>query len=174
MEVILKLFNLDKKAEVKKHCREVTISSEVLADVVFNGRIGNLENYIYQCAFINITPEHLELTEANLKTMVEVKPGPIEGKAKTAFNKIDTSFEQRKLLNVHLFHTPSKEYWNMFYFTQRDTTKYNNHWKHGPHIHYSSDLILSTPIDEVWKLINQRKPRLPKSEHIKYDYHHNR
>ena len=174
IDVILDIFDLEKKSDVEKYCKGITITSEALADCIFSGRIGNLKPYNYQSAFLNITPEHLELNDDDLRAMAGAKIGPVEGEVKTAFNKIGSSFDQRKLLNVHLFYTSAMEHWNMFYFSQRDTTKYNNHWELGPHIHYSSELFVSSPLDEVWKLINQNKPKVPKSVHIKYDYHHNR
>lgn len=56
----------------------------------------------------------------------------------------------------------------------RDYSADENHWKHGPHIHYSRDSFTSEPLEEVWRKICQAAPEFPKSIHVRYDYHHNR
>jgi len=83
-------------------------------------------------------------------------------------------FKDRRLLAVHLFYARSQKHWHMFYFDQRDYSADNNHWLHGPHIHYSQSSFTRETLATVWRGVCQAKPEFPKSVHIRYDYHYNR
>ena len=80
----------------------------------------------------------------------------------------------RRLLSVHLFYSPSYEFWHLFYFDQRDHDPRDNHWKHGPHLHYSQNSFTRESLASVWDKVRQPKPEFPRALHIRYDYHHNR
>ena len=75
---------------------------------------------------------------------------------------------------MHLFYSRSQKYWHMFYFDQRDYQATENHWKHGPHIHYSQDRFTIEPLQDVWRKATSQAPELPPAIYIRYDYHHNR
>ncbi len=77
-------------------------------------------------------------------------------------------FEVRRLFSAHLFYSPSHKYWQLFYFDQRDTARHNNHWKHGAHIHYSSDLLAGCPSSGTWNKIISGDTLGLKNLHIRY------
>ena len=77
---------------------------------------------------------------------------------------------ERKMLAVHLFYTPSKKYWHMFYFNQRDVDLYKNHWVHGPHVHYLNDTLTNAPLKTIWNNASSVKPSFTRSLHIRYAY----
>lgn len=174
MEKFLKLLSLKRKKEVESFCKTWTISSEDLANFIIAGSTGALSPYKHWRYHVNIEPEHLWPTEEELGALARNGVGKIRGEGLKALNKISELFEQRKLISVHLFYHPSKKYWHMFYFNQRDTDGNGNHWDLGPHIHYTHDTFLNATLDEVVSRVTQDKPKLPKSIHIKYDCHHNR
>lgn len=174
MKEFLKLLSLERKKDIESFCREWTISSEDFANFIFAGITGALSPYQHWRHHVNLEPEHLWPTDEELQALGKNGVGKIEGKALKAVTKISQLFEQRKLISVHVFYPPSKKHWHMFYFNQRDTSGEDNHWDLGPHIHYSHDSFLNASLDQVIEQIMQKKPKLPKSIHIKYDYHHNR
>lgn len=171
MEEFIALLSLKRKKEVENFCKKWTISSEKFADFISAGMSGVLSPYIHTRYHVNLEPEHLQPTQEELgKSGI----GNAKRKALKAITKISQMFDERKLISVHIFFHSSKKYWHIFYFNQRDTTDRNNHWDLGPHIHYTHDTFLNVTLDEVVKQISREKPKLPKSIHIKYDYHHNR
>lgn len=174
LEKLLGLFNLGRKREIERYCQNLIITSEDFAKVLLASRITGLGPYRYACHFREITPDELKLRENELTSLGKSEPGPLKGDALKSVRKIDQMFRDRRLLSVHLFYTHSQNYWHMFYFDQRDYQSSRNHWKHGPHIHYSHDSFTKVSLNDIWSLIVAEKPVFPPSIHIRYDYHHNR
>lgn len=174
MEEFVQLLNLKRKKEVESFCKDWVISSEKFADFIMAASAGAIQPYLHWRHHVDLEPEHLWPSQEELNALGKNGVGKIEGKALKAITKIEQMFEQRKLISVHVFYHPSKKYWHIFYFNQRDTSKDGNHWDLGPHIHYTHDTFLNVPLDEVIDKIVAEKPKLPKSIHIQYDYHHNR
>jgi hypothetical protein len=174
LEKLITLFNLKNKREIEKYCNSLVISSEGLATLILIARTAGLEPYLYACHFTQLVPEHLPPSTEELKALSQNDVGPLKGKAKKMMSKISQIFIDRRLLAAHLFYDPSQKYWHMFYFDQRDLQGDRNHWKNGPHIHYSHDSFVNEPLDDVWEKVCLKKPEFPKSIHIKYNYHHNR
>ncbi len=162
------LFGLTKKRDIESFCNTLTITSTELAALIERGIIGALDPYEYHRNHIRIEPEHLIPTEGDRLALLKNGVGQLEGKAKKLTSKIGSMFDQRKLINIHTFYNPTVNYWHMFYFSQRDTGEKNNHWVEGSHIHYTHDTFVTASLVEVLAKINQDKPKLPKSIHIKY------
>lgn len=173
-EDLVTLFNLNKKRDVEAHCRRLIIRSEEFADVLLAARVAGLGPYSYANHFIELAPASLEPSKEELQALGTNGLGKLNGKALKAIRKVDQMFRDRRLLAVHLFYARSQKYWHMFYFDQRDYSANNNHWIHGPHLHYSHDSFTREPLHEVWKKVCQPEPKFPKSVHVRYDYHHNR
>lgn len=174
LEKLLLLFDIKKKREAERHCRSLHVTSEDLAGLILAGRLGRVGGYLYEPHFREISPAHLEPKNHELEALAKNGVGQLRGDALKAMRKIGQVFIDRSLLAVHLFYWPSHEYWHMFYFDQRDYTDRENHWKHGPHIHYSSDLFVSAPLATVWGRVTADEPTFPVSTHIRYDHQHNR
>ena len=139
-----------------------------------------MEHYHYAAHFDDLQPADLEIRADELAALGDFVKGAnrgsrLSGKALKVATKSAQFFEARRLLAAHLFYMPSRRFWHLLYFDQRDTTWHDNHWKMGPHIHYANDLLCREPIDTVWHKVTRPKPEFPKrSLHIRYDYHHNR
>lgn len=174
LEGLLGLFNLSKKREVERYCQSLVITSEDFANVLLAARIAGLGPYRYACHFHELTPEHLHPKQEELSALGSNGVGPLKGPALKAIRKMDQIFRDRRLLAMHLFYSPSQKYWHLFYFDQRDYEARGNHWKHGPHIHYSQDLFTREPLEQMWSRATSDKPSFPPSRHVRYDYHHNR
>jgi len=174
LEKLLGLFNLAKKKDIERYCRDLIVSSEDLTKILLVGRVTGLGQYNYACHFDDIIPHHLHPKDAEHDALANNGVGPLTGDARKAMRKIGQIFKDRSLMAVHLFYTPSKKYWHMFYFDQRDYNARNNHWKLGPHIHYSQDSFINEPLDSIWARVVSQTPQFPPSIHIRYDYHHNR
>ena len=173
-EDLVALFNLSKKKEVEAHCRRLAIRSEEFADVLLAARVAGLGPYVYANHFVELAPPSLQPSNDELQALGGNGLGKLSGKALKAIRKVDQMFKDRRLLAVHLFYARSLKYWHMFYFDQRDYSAENNHWAHGPHLHYAHDSFTREPLTEVWRKVQESEPVFPKSVHVRYDYHHNR
>jgi hypothetical protein len=172
---ILQLFNIESKKEIKKYCRDLAIRSEDLFHIILVGRVSGLETYKYACHFSEYSPKHLNPTERDLAALSANGVGPLSRDARKTVTKISQIFQDRRMFSAHLFYTPSKKYWHLFYFDQRDVSEIGNHWKlGGPHIHYSRESFSKEPLDQVWRRVCATPPEPPSSVHVRYDYHHNR
>ena len=59
-------------------------------------------------------------------------------------------FEERRLLTGHIFYTSDLSDWNFFYFDNRDREEVDNHWQHGPHIHFVNVLWPNLEPQKLW------------------------
>ena len=156
------------------HCRKLVIKSEELADIILVARSTGIGSYTHACHFAELAPRFLEPSQDELNALASNGVGQLHGKAIKAVTKIDQIFKDRKLIAVHLFYSSSHKNWHMFYFNQRDYSTTNNHWEHGPHIHYSQNSFVRESLVDIWRKVCQPNPVFPKSVHVRYDSHHNR
>jgi hypothetical protein len=133
-----------------------------------------LGEYKYACHFSEYCPEHLIPTEQDRQALHNNGVGVMNRRARKVSRKIFQVFKDRRNFAAHLFFTSSKSYWHLFYFDQRDADGGNNHWKHGPHIHYSRESFINRPLETVWNNVKKKPQTLLKTIHIKYSYHHNK
>lgn len=174
LEKLGALFNLGRKREVERYCRDLVITSEDFADVVLAARIAGFGPYTYTCHFREIAPESLEPSQEEINALGRSGVGALSGNALKAARKMDQLFRDRRLLATHLFYSRLYKYWHMFYFDQRDYQPSGNHWDHGPHLHYSQYSFTRESLQAIWQRVCAVKPELPPSVHVRYDYHHNR
>lgn len=176
LEQMLSLFHANTKREVEQICRDLVIYSDDLFGVILAARAGGLADYRYACHFADRSPKHLNPTDAEREALGRSGVGKItDAKALKFLSKTDQIFVERKMFAAHLFHSPSHRYWHVFYFDQRDTTERKNHWAHGPHIHYTSDLIMRPPMAEMWNAVCESEAKSLKGLHVRYvDHHHKR
>jgi hypothetical protein len=174
LENLVTLLNLGRKSEVERYCKSLVIRSEDLADLFLAGRIAGLPPYQYACHFADSVPEELNPSDEELEALGKAKVGLLTGSALKAARKFDQTYKVKRLLAAHLFFTQSHKCWHMFYFDQRDYGKFDNHWKHGPHIHYSQDSFVLEPLQLIWNRVCAPHPKFPRSVHVRYDSPHNR
>jgi hypothetical protein len=174
LESLVPFLNTCGKREASRYAKDLTITSEALVGIILAAQAGGLGPYAYASYDREISADTLSPTNEELTALGRAGVGKAAGLALKAIRKIDQQFKERSLLVVHLFYSRSNRYWHMFYFDQRDYAARGNHWKHGPHIHYSQDTLTREPLLEVWAKIQAPKPRLPPELHIRFDYHHSR
>jgi hypothetical protein len=158
---LLDLFNLPDKKAVQKFCRNAVITIEEFASVTMAAGARLLGPYRYARHFVELVPEHLNPTADDIGVL-----GTPEGEK--TMRKVSQMFKDRRKVGVHLFFLPSKERWHLLYFDQRDMSGTNNHWKAGPHVHYSRESYTNDPLDTVWTRICAKRPEFPAAEHLRY------
>lgn len=174
LQELLGLFNQVGKRDVDKYCRQLIIRSEALNSLLLASQVSGLPPYAYSNRFDELLPESALPSTEDREALARNGVGPLTKEARKAVRKISYIFEVRRLIGVHLFFTANLKYWHMIYFDQRDYSKSENHWKHGPHVHYSQDTFTRDPLKKVWRKVHLPRPEFPKAVHIRYDYHHNR
>lgn len=169
-ESLANLLNFEKKREVEKYCRALEVRSGAFTNLILCGRTGALHPYQYACRFRHDMPSHLNPTQAEIHAAGRVKVGPLRGQgaASKFFRKIFQSYEERRLFAAHLFYSPCQRWWHLFYFDQRDRSEYRNHWRHGPHIHYTSDMFTHHPLPTAWEHVCDGHTNLLKGLHLRY------
>ena len=166
---LLNTFNIKSKKELEKHCSGLTVCSQDLVALILGAQHGVLSPYIYANHFSVRVPDHLNPSEEESSAIAENGVGPFKTRESQKFSsKIFQLFREKRHLSAHLFYTPSKKYWHIIYFDNRDLDKRNNHWKHGPHIHYISDLWAGLSLKDAWNTIHSGKLSFPNKIHIRY------
>lgn len=165
---LLLLLNARKKRDAERAARDLVITKDLLANFVLAARLGGVAPLEYFCHFDEIVPDHLPPKSDDLSALASNGVGPLGPAAAKTLRKVIQIFRDRSLFSVHLLFEPPGRYWHLFYFNQRDYAAADNHWQHGSHIHYSSDLISQQPLQEVWSGIRQRPPVTPPSLHIRF------
>lgn len=138
IESLLTLFNIKKKNDLIKYCKNVQIYQSDFVLLIKTCKLGFEYNYAFHRD--DRLPEHLKLTESDHLALAANGIGPAKGKAKTTINKIFQTFKDNRSLIGHLFYSDNLKYWYLFFFDNRDLEEYKNHWKFGKHIHLISDL----------------------------------
>lgn len=174
LERLIGLLNLRKKREIELYCRDLVIASEDFANIILAGQVRSLGPYNHVDYHREFVPEDLEPSQEEINAYGRNGVGPLSTDAERFARKIDQTFKTRALLSTHLFYSSCHRYWHLFYFNQRDFNARDNHWKHGPHIHYSQNSFTRESLEALWTDVRAEKPKFPKTVHVRYDYHHNR
>ena len=174
LERLVPLLNTSGKREATRYAKDLTVTSEALVGIILAAQVGGLGPYAYASYDTEISTEALHPTHEELTALGRASVGKATGLALKAIRKIDQQFKERSLLVVHIFYSRSHRYWHMFYFDQRDYGARQNHWKHGPHIHYSQNTFTRELLSDVWAEVKAPQPQFPPSIHIRFDYHHSR
>ena len=168
MKDLLDLFTFEKKSDLTRHCRTVTIAKSDLASLIFATMSGRLpwEHRAHHRQFV---PDHLDLTEDDRAAMATNGVGPLGPTAKKAANKIGAIFDERRLLSGHIFFNSDFSDWHFFYFDQRDMARRKNHWDGGAHIHFINKLWPNRTAQSVWEEFCMGNPQMRGALHIRFD-----
>ena len=169
---LLTIFNIAKKSDLVVHCRTAVITKTDLANLIIACQakaipIGHIPFFKHH------HPEHLNPTDKDFAAITANPPGKLTKDAKKFTNKIGQMFGERRLFNGHLF-MPLEwpGHWHFFYFDQRDTDEYNNHWEHGSHLHLIN--MITHPklsVEELAKKLDaETRPDIKGSLHIRFAY----
>ncbi len=150
-EIFIKLFNIKKKRELVKYCKNLTIYQSDFVSFISLCKSG-MSDYNYVSSFHDKVPNHLILKDEDRKALSSNGVGPLNKRAKKTVNKMFQFFEERCYSIAHLFYSDSLIYWYLFYFDNRDLSDMKNHWVKGQHIHLINDLWFGNmKADELWE-----------------------
>lgn len=168
---LLTIFNIDRKADLKAHCRNAVITRTDLANLI-------LACMTYAVPIVHVAkhrhhhPEHLWPTDDDHASLQGLKPGPVSGKPGRFFRKIDQLTQERRLFNAHYFQPVYHPgHWHLFYWDQRDSS--GEHWQEGvSHLHLINmlthpNLTLQVISDELQK----ERPHFSGGLHIRFRRH---
>jgi hypothetical protein len=168
------IFCSTRLADLKKHCRKVTLYGGDLADLII---VANYPiPFCHLPVFKHHHPKHLNLTDADLAVFGTLKVGETPSPAaQKTFRKIDQMMEERRLFCGHLFwfiEDPEQfpTAWHFFHFDDKSTSKHSNHWKHGSHIHLVNYLTHpKLPLKDLLDMLdNEDRPWLSGGLHIRF------
>ena len=166
---LLEVFNFRSKRELVRHSKNLVVHQQDLVALILVARKNALGPYCYANHFAETTPDHLHTNEAERDAFAANDVGTFRTKEAQKFvSKTFQLFRERRSLAAHFFYTPDHQYWHIFYFDNRDTSESNNHWKHGPHIHYVSDFWTELSLGETWQQINRGEMDFPNKLHLRY------
>jgi hypothetical protein len=165
---LVALLAIEKKQELKQHCRSVTIMQRDFADLILTAKTGQLP-WMHRAHHRNYTPEHLTLTEKDLSALAANGVGRFKPAAQKPANKVFAMFDDRRLLSGHMFFNDDLSDWHFFYFDQRDFDRHKNHWHGGPHIHCINKLWPNRTAQSVWtEFCSSASPQMRNALHIRY------
>lgn len=162
---LIELLNLPDKRSIEKFCRDLVVTKVELSDLLLAARLGDLLPYLHAVHHDEIVPEHLLPTEEDNGAIIA---GPTDARGNKFARKISQIFEERRVWSFHALFTPPKDRWHVFYFNQRDMNEGPNHWKGGPHIHYSRQGYVNDTFDNMWARVLTRPVKPPSGEHIRF------
>ena len=166
---LLQIFNCKSKGELKKHARNTVVYQQDMVAFVLAAQQGALYPYLYANHFARKVPDHLMPNEKEQEAISKNGIGNFKTLAAQKFARkvFQMPVEQRSRA-AHLFYTSDHKYWNLFYFDNRDRSKYTNHWKHGGHIHFVSDLWSRLSMEEAWKKVKSGELSFQNKLHLRY------
>lgn len=141
-----------------------------LVTLIVSAQHGALAPYQYANLFKDKIPEHLIPSEAEKEVLRSNGGGPLQSKNAGKFSrKIFQLFSERRSVAAHLFYTPDHCHWHLFYFDNKDTENFRNHWKHGSHIHYVSDLWPELNLACTWTKIAKGEMTFANKLHLRFE-----
>ncbi|MDH5479209.1 MAG: hypothetical protein OEX11_00395 [Nitrosomonas sp.] len=154
---------------MKKHARNIVIYQQELVALILAAQNNALGPYIYANHFDRIIPAHLIPNEKEQEAISSNGIGRFKTReAKKFANKVFQLPKEQRVRAAHLFYTSDHKYWSLFYFDDKDRTEENNHWEHGVHIHFVSDLWPNLSLSSVWEKVNSGKLNFPQKLHLRY------
>lgn len=137
-EGVPKIFKLllecSNKREEELLFKDKKLSMDDFGPFIFNCKDLGLS---HQRVVFDKIPEHLQLTDHDIKNFFLDRENSSEKDKKRAFSKIEQSFKQRKYMVGHLFRKDEK--WYLFSFESHDLSPFERqHWKGGNHVHFVS------------------------------------
>lgn len=155
------------KREATRLASAMTLTQSGLATLAYNhDQIG----CTYRVKHLQSAPPHVIPSEAEILAVFNSRVGNRLGPdALKTIRKADALQRERRCVSAHMFE--NVDGWHLFYLSYEDGFELPwkvNHWKHGPHVHYSSNLFTQRSRDEIWAALDKRKFTIP-GEHIRFD-----
>lgn len=140
-----------------------------LVGLIFAAQHGALSPYKYANHFERSLPRRLHPSPVEEDAVAMNGIGSFRSREAGKFaSKVFQLFREQRSLAAHLFYTPNRKFWHLFYFDNRDTDEPKNHWKHGAHLHYVSDLWPELTMDSAWSQVLSGELSFASKLHIRY------
>jgi hypothetical protein len=150
LEGLMKLFSFDKKKDLERYCRDLTIRSEDFFALLVACETSG-EPFIHEISYRDKVPPQLIPSDAEIQALESTPAGTfLSGDAAKAVIKMSQSFVDRRYLVGHMILTRDHSKWHFFCFDQRDLETTGNHWKEGSHIHFVNWLWQGQDAKTVW------------------------
>jgi len=147
---LMKMFSFDKKADLGRYCRDLTVSSDDFFQLVLACET-SCEPFLHEISHRDKVPLHLVPKDSEIEALKNTPAGTVlTGHAAKAVSKMSHSFDDRRYLVGHMFFTPDRSKWHFFCFDQRDLQMTRNHWEKGSHVHFVNWLWPNLRADSVW------------------------
>ncbi len=168
-ENLLEILNFRSKRDLSRYCKNLVVNHQDLVALILAAQHGELAPYRYANHFAKLTNKNLFPNDEEHQAVAENGPGEFKTIAARKFaRKIFQIYKEQRTFAAHFLYTPNHRYWHLFYFDNRDTSTTRNHWKHGPHIHYVSDLWPELSLFRVWNQVESGEISFPNKLHIQY------
>jgi hypothetical protein len=167
--IFAEILNLKSKREVVRHCNVLTVHQRDLVALILAAQHGVLFPYRYTNHFSRSVSDHLHPNQAEHEAIASNGVGKLQtrGVRKLA-TKIFQLFREQRALAAHLIYTADHRYWHLFYFDNRDIADSHNHWRHGAHIHYVSDLWPGLTLRNAWAQVISGELAFANKLHIRF------
>lgn len=166
---LIEIFNCRSKRELERHSRNTVIYQQDFVALILLAQHNELSPYVYANHFDRRIPPHLIPNENERKAVSDNGVGKFKTReAKKFAKKVFQLPVEQRMTAAHLFYTPDHKYWNLFYFDDKDRSEDNNHWKHGAHIHFISDLWPNLSMASVWQKVHSGQFNFPNKLHLRY------
>lgn len=163
---LIRLFNLDSKADLESECRSLVIRQDDLVETIFYAKMP--ETVLdHRSIFRTVQPTHLALRTEDFHTLDRAKAGQNPEAIGKIAGKIAATIKERKNYSGHLFWRRDCYDWWYFYFTNRDVA--GEHWE-ASHAHLVCHLThpRQDPEELLRDLAEADKPRFPRGLHVRY------
>jgi hypothetical protein len=166
---LFEVFNIETKRQLEAHCRNLVVHQRDLTALILAGQNGILHPYRYANHFEEKLPPNLVPSDAEREALTSNGVGQFKTKGSRKFaSKIFQLFRQRRSVAAHLFYTPDRKHWYLFYFDNRDTDQQDNHWKCGPHVHLVCSLWPNLKLARVCEQVCTGEIGFPSKLHLRY------
>ncbi len=164
----VELFAIQKKSDLEKFCSNLVIQQDELVDLI---QWSQVIGFVHSSRHAEYQPDQAQITEHDLEALRTEDPAIRAERLPRLMNKTDNLFNVRKRLSAHLFLNTSMR-WHLFYFSLEDLTeRHENHWKHGPHVHFVNDLWPQYRLEQLDELLfAERKTKVTNSIHIRFKH----
>jgi len=165
IDQLLKIIEINKKSELLKYCNNLTVHGNDFAGLI-NWADDSNPIYRHKIYYREIVPSDLRPV---LKSLPQISKEIISvSDTSVLLKKLSQVIKVRRQLVGHMFHTKDVKKWHFFYFDQRDTSEWDNHWEYGSHVHLINHLWPNHDPIYVLKEFLEDKPHLKGSIHIRY------
>ena len=108
LDSLLEIFSFEKKADLVRRCKELTISSEDFFKLVLACDMWGLP-FLHAITHKDKVPPHLVPKDSEIDALQNTPAGTaLTGGAAKAISKLAQAFEERRYLVGHIFFTPDK------------------------------------------------------------------